>query len=90
MIQLIQISEDRLLDKISEVVNDNLNKHIKVLKPPIQDHWLTRKETAKYLSVSYVTLNSWSKAGILTVYKIGNRVRYKQSEVELAIIKVKY
>lgn len=90
MIQLIQISEDQLLNKISEVVIDNLNKYVKELKPPIQDQWLTRKETAMLLSVSYVTLNSWSKSGILTVYKIGNRVRYKKSEVENAIVKVNH
>ncbi|MCH4821759.1 helix-turn-helix domain-containing protein [Gramella lutea] len=44
--------------------------------------WLTRNEAAKYFGVSLVTIYNWTKEGILTSYKISNRLRYKKSELE--------
>ena len=38
-------------------------------------------ETAKMLGVTLPTIIDWGKKGILKCYRIGNRVRYKQSEV---------
>ena len=45
------------------------------------DTLLTREETAKLLSVSLVTLWDWTKKDIIPAYRIGNKVRYKKSEV---------
>ena len=45
------------------------------------DQLLTRDETAKLLSVSLVTLWDWTKKDIIPAYRIGNKVRYKKSEV---------
>ncbi len=45
------------------------------------DQLLTREETAKLLSVSLVTLWDWTKKDIIPAYRIGNKVRYKKSEV---------
>ncbi|MCL9805861.1 helix-turn-helix domain-containing protein [Flavobacterium amniphilum] len=42
---------------------------------------LTREETAKLLSVSLVTLWDWTKKDIIPAYRIGNKVRYKRSEI---------
>lgn len=50
-----------------------------------QINLLTRDETAKILGVSTVTLHYWTKKGILTAYKIGNQVRYKENEVLQAL-----
>lgn len=46
---------------------------------------LTRKQTAEMLSVTLVTLNNWKKSGVLIPYRIGNQVRYKESEVLSAL-----
>ena len=48
----------------------------------------TRKETAKKLGVSLVTLNEYTKNGIIPAYRIGSRVRYKSTDVEMALVKV--
>ena len=45
------------------------------------DQLLTREETAKLLSVSLVTLWDWTKKDLIPAYRIGNKVRYKKSEV---------
>lgn len=42
---------------------------------------ITRNEASEILRVSLVTLNDWTKKGILPAYKCGNRVYYKRSEV---------
>ena len=47
----------------------------------------TRKEAAKMLSVSLVTLFDWNRKNILQSYRIGNLVRYKKSDVFQALIK---
>ncbi|MCL9806940.1 helix-turn-helix domain-containing protein [Flavobacterium amniphilum] len=45
------------------------------------DQLLTRLETAKLLSISLVTLWDWTKKDIIPAYRIGNKVRYKRSEI---------
>jgi excisionase family DNA binding protein len=45
------------------------------------DLLLTREETAKLLSVSLVTLWDWTRKDLIPAYRIGNKIRYKKSEV---------
>lgn len=42
---------------------------------------LTRKQTAEILKVSLTTLWSWNKKGILTSFRLGNKVYYLDREV---------
>lgn len=63
---------------------DTLESQIKELKQqpqPITDKLITRDETAKLLGVSLVTLHNWVKSNILTAYRVGNKVRFKENEV---------
>lgn len=70
-----------------------LEEELKSLKENIQPkepmELLTRKEAAEYLKVDLSTLWNWSKKGILPSYGIGNRVYYKRSEIEDALVKLK-
>lgn len=50
---------------------------------------LTRKECADKLKISLVTLNDWSKRGLIQSYLIGGRVLYKDSEIEASLYQVK-
>lgn len=50
---------------------------------------LTRKETADKLKISLVTLNDWTKRGLIQSYLIGGRVLYKDSEIEKSLYQVK-
>ncbi len=44
--------------------------------------FLTRKEVAEKLKVTYPTLKRWRDKGLLTAVKVGGTVRYTQSQVE--------
>ena len=46
---------------------------------------LTRNEAARKLKVSLVTLNDWTKRGMVQSYTIGGRVLYKDSELEASL-----
>lgn len=46
---------------------------------------LTRKEAANFLSVSLTTLKAWTDQQLLTAYKLGGRVYYKEKEIMKAL-----
>lgn len=43
---------------------------------------LSRKEAAAYLKITLVTLNAWTKQGIISCMRICSRVYYSKSELE--------
>ena len=53
-----------------------------------EDNFLTRKETAKRLHVSLVTLTEWVNRSRIKAYKIGGRVLFRESEVEAALSQI--
>ncbi len=63
----------------------NLLKQLKAEKPI---EYLTRKEVSKILKVSTITVVDWEKKGILQPYRIGNLIRHKNDEVEMALTKI--
>lgn len=73
--------ENKIINRV-ELLIDGLAKKMQVNTP---DTLLTRQETAELLSVSLVTIWSWQKKGIIPCYKIGNKVRFKKSEILLAL-----
>ena len=54
---------------------------------PDKDLLLTRDATAQMLSISLVTLWSWSKKDIIPSHRIGNHVLYKKSDIMAALQK---
>lgn len=68
-------------DIISGVISALKNNANLSLLTEQSDQLLTREETAKLLSVSLVTLWDWTKKDIIPAYRIGNKIRYKKSEV---------
>ena len=47
-----------------------------------------RKEAATKLRVSLVTLDAWTKAGIINAHRIGGRVYYTDKDINDALKKV--
>ena len=45
----------------------------------------TRKEVAKLLGISLPTLHLWTKEGVIQAFRIGNTIRYKMEDIELAL-----
>lgn len=69
-----------LLKKVTnlEIELDNIRENYQPIQPI---ELMSRKETADFFKVSLVTITNWVKYGILTSYKIGNRVFFKRSEL---------
>ena len=86
--QLFGITPDELKESIINDVRTELQLIKESLKPTPAPIYLTRKETAKILKVSLVTLHDWNKKGILKPYRLGNLIRYKSNELEQALISI--
>ncbi len=73
--------QDERLKKFAETILGSKTQS----KEPISPEYRTRKETSKKLHVSLPTLNRFDKDGILTAHKIGGRVLYLESDIEMAL-----
>ena len=69
---------------------EGLQNQLKELKsnfePKQPAEYLTRNEVAELLKCDLSTLWLWSKKGKLMPYGIGNRIHYKRSDIEAALI----
>lgn len=72
----------RLLDK--KLVNISTPK---VDESP-KDRLYKRKAAAEKLQISLVTLDNWTKLGVINARKIGSRVYYTDSDINNALRKV--
>lgn len=84
-------------EELTGIIQNAVKEAVKNIQPPTStppsEKLLTRKETADKLKISLVTLNDWTKRGMLQSYIIGGRVLYKDSEIEASLYKtqtVKY
>ncbi|MCF4101041.1 helix-turn-helix domain-containing protein [Gillisia sp. M10.2A] len=84
--QLYNVDPEDFKNEILFGVEKQLEKFAKNFKPKEPEIWIGRKEASEILGVTFPTLLDWNKKGILTPYKVGNRVRYKRSEIEQVIL----
>ena len=79
------ISFDDFQSTIQAIVSNEVQKAVEQLTPkePTDNkpELLTRKQTAEILGVSLVTLNEWTKNGVLPAKRIGSRIRYEKQAV---------
>jgi len=80
---------EELLQIIRQVVNEAVKSAQPISSTKTSEKLLTRRETADMLKISLVTLNDWSKRGLIQSYLIGGRVLYKESEIEASLHQVK-
>jgi len=55
-------------------------------QPKLPTEYLTRNEVKELLRCDLSTVHNWTVKGYLIPYGIGNRVYYKRSEIESALI----
>ena len=84
---LTNVSTHELRDLISESVRKELENLCPVSKQ--ENELLTRKQVAEILSISLVTLNDWTKRGLIPALRIGSRIRYNKADVMAALNEVK-
>lgn len=73
------------IQKKLDILCDTLEEIKKSYQPKEPAVYLSRKEAAEMLGITFATLYAWDKKGILQRYAIENRVYYKRSEIEAAM-----
>lgn len=72
----------------------DLHKEIQGLKQNLvsinQNELMTREEVVALLKVDLSTLHNWTIKGKLIKYCLGNRVYYKRSEIDAALITISH
>lgn len=86
--QVHNITPQQLKESILSDVRTELKEIVLNFQPKKQPEYLTRKEVAKILKVSLVTLSDWNKKGVLKPYRLGNLIRYKTTEIEESLIAI--
>ncbi|MBN3520710.1 helix-turn-helix domain-containing protein [Algoriphagus lutimaris] len=90
MSEIILTTKEELTGIINHSVKEALEKFRPIPKEePKTESYYSRKETAKRLQTSLVSLRSWTKAGLIKSHVIGGRVLYKESDIEAALTEVK-
>ena len=85
-----QISINIPLDEFKELQKGWIKEVLAEVQPQErnEDELITRKECAKILGISLVTLNVYTKRGLIPGYRIGVSVRYKKNEVLESLQKI--
>ncbi len=86
--QLYNTTPQQLQDAILEGVKLQLDDLKKEYQPREPEEYLSRLEVSKMLKCDISTVHNYGKSGKLRRWGIGNRVYYKRSEVERAIIQL--
>jgi excisionase family DNA binding protein len=73
----IEEFEADLLEKLKALIQPAL---IAIQREEAED-FLTRKQVAKLLGVSLVTISKWQKNGNIKFHRFGTRIRFKRSEI---------
>lgn len=73
--ELVNLINEGIKTQLQEFTARTQSKGIADDKPH-----MTRKETARFFDVSVGCINDWSKKGILTPFKVGQRTYFSKEE----------
>jgi len=82
------ISIDDLLNKIREVVRDEIQIAGQALPTNGKEQLLTREQACAILHISLPTFHRWCRDGKLKVHKAGGRILVKKADVEACLKEV--
>jgi excisionase family DNA binding protein len=86
---ITEYSDEEFIEIITNTVEKVFQKfnHNKQENRP-QTHYLTRREAAKRLNVSEVTLSTYTKEGKVKGYYLGGKMLYLDSDLDAALVSV--
>ena len=88
-IAITQLTPQDLKQLIKQVINEELASLVNSNKIDDQDCLNSREKTAKeILDVDLSTLHRWTQQGKIKAHGIGNRIYYKDSSIEEALIEI--
>ena len=85
-IQFIQSTPEELENRIYNRFKSEIDNLKSDFQPKQPTEYLTRNQVKEMLDVDMSTIHNWTKRGKIQAYGIGNRIYYKRSEIEQAII----
>jgi hypothetical protein len=88
-ILLNNISAEELIS-LFESLRNEIQDIKQNLEPKLPAEYIARLELSKMLDVDISTIHNWTVKGILKKHCIGNRVYYKRSEIEEALVKIDF
>ncbi len=86
LIQIHEVEPEEFKNEILAGVEQLFKEFSKNFEPKEPAVWLSRKDVSELLGISLVTIHNWGKNGILKPYKIGNRVRFRLSDIEKVLL----
>jgi len=87
-LEIIQITTEQLSQILKEVVSEQLKELGQYQSEKTEErNLLSRQQTCDYFGISKPCLHDWVKNGILKPTKVGGRVYFKQSDINLVINK---
>ena len=88
-IAVTQLTPQDLKQLIREVVQDERASYVNSNDLAKADRLNSREKTAKeILDVDLSTLHRWTQQGKIKAHAIGNRIYYKDSSIEEAIVEI--
>ena len=89
-IAITQLTPQDLKQLIKEVVQQELSSLTDSLSNSEVDRLNSREKTAKdILDVDLSTLHRWTQQGKVKAHALGNRIYYKDSSIEEALVEIK-
>ena len=79
------LTSEQLATLFSDIQNQ-LSDLKQNFQPKVPEEYITRKELADLLKCDLSTLYNWVKKGKLKTYGLGNRIWFKRSEIEAALL----
>lgn len=88
-IQFLQTTPEQLQDAIVDRLSKQFKAYKGLLSSKSKEEYLTRHDVAEMLQISLGTVYNWVNRGILKRYGLANKVYFKRSEVEAALVELK-
>lgn len=86
LIRVYEVDPEDFKKEILAGVEKLLKEFSEQFTPKNPEIWMSIKDVAEFLGISSRTIHNSSKEGILKDYKIGNRVRFKRSDIEQTLL----
>lgn len=86
--QVYGLTPEELKEQTNTAIEAAFLKHADKFHPKEKTSYLTRKDISDIFKISLVTVNDWSKLGILKPYRLGRLVRFKSDEIETALTRI--
>ena len=71
-------------EELKNIIGESIQEAIK--QRALENNYLTRKDLARRLGVSTVTIDNWSRSGLLKKHIVKGRVYFLESEVRASVL----